>query len=144
MSVTTFHCPQGPFELDGLGNEIPLLEGVSLTPYTARQLLIVLSLHQSEDIYMAGVLEPGDIPPAIRRIVFMLNTPAARKPFLRRFKTPLSPRVIDCPDTGLTRIVRPPKSLGGEPSDSAAVRRLEEVLDLLTQALEFECSVHWG
>lgn len=142
MSLVTFHCPHGPFE-DDLGEGSSLFGEVSLQEHTARQLLAALSLQQPGEI-LSGSLPPERIPHVLRRLLFVMNTPAARKPFLRASKKAPKPRVIDCPNTGLPRIVRASKSFGGELSDAGVMRRLEEFHNLLRQALEFECHVHWG
>ena len=136
MSLVTFYCRECHLDDQLLGE-------VSLNEYTARQLVTALSLQQPGDSLGGSVATEG-IPPLLRRLLFLMNTPTARQPFLRASKVSPKPRVIDCPETGLPRIVRPPKTFGGELSDEGVVRRLVEIHDLLTMALEFECGIYWG
>jgi len=144
MSVITFYCPDGPFDVDDLGEETSLLEEVSFTNRTARDMLTALSLQQRSDPYVCGSVEPETIPSINRRIIFLLNNPPARQPFLRSSKEMRTTKVIDCPKTGLPRIVRGSRVFEGELTDQGIVRRLESLHQLLSQALEFGCSVHWG
>ena len=133
VSGVTFYCVDGPVDLGK-----PLLPEVHFSPRNARGLLVALGLCESGHMY--GALEPDEIPGVLRRIVFLLNHAKAREPLLP--KSAFRPsRIIKCASTGLPRIVRGARIIGG---DAVVVGRLRDLQDLLRQASEFGCDVHWG
>ena len=133
VTGVTFYCVDGPAE-----NGVPLLPEVHFSPRNARNLLVALGLCEHGDLY--GMLDLEEIPCVSRRVMFLLNHAKAREPLLPKAEFRPS-RVIKCPSTGLPRIVRGARILGG---DTFIVRKLQDLQELLKQASEFGCDVHWG